>query len=33
MKGKRSLIGSSTWDANVHLHVRRDMNIGGSPMT
>lgn len=32
MKGKRSLIGSVTWDANAHLHVRRDMNIGGSRM-
>ncbi len=32
LKGKRNLIGSSTWDANARLHVRRDMNIGGSRM-
>ena len=30
VKGKQTLIGSSTWDANAKLHVRRDMNIGGS---
>ena len=32
LKGKRSLIGSSTWDAYSHLHIRRDMNIGSSRM-
>lgn len=32
MKGKQSLIGSGTWDANAKVHVRRDMNIGGSRM-
>ena len=32
VKGKRTLIGSSTWDANAKVHVRRDMNIGGSRM-
>ena len=30
LKGKQTLIGSSTWDANAKVHVRRDMNIGGS---
>jgi hypothetical protein len=30
VKGKQTLIGSSTWDANAKMHVRRDMNIGGS---
>ena len=30
VKGKQTLIGSSTWDANAKAHVRRDMNIGGS---
>jgi hypothetical protein len=30
VKGKQTLIGSSTWDANAKVHVRRDMNIGGS---
>lgn len=30
VKGKETLIGSSTWDANAKVHVRRDMNIGGS---
>src|SRR5271166_402083 len=29
VKGKQTLIGSSTWDANAKVHVRRDMNIGG----
>ena len=32
VKGKQTLIGSSTWDANAKVHVRRDMNIGGSRM-
>jgi hypothetical protein len=32
MKGKRRPIASSTWDANARLHVRRDINIGGSRM-
>ncbi len=32
VKGKQTLIGSSTWDDNAKLHVRRDMNIGGSRM-
>ncbi len=31
-KGKLTLIGAATWDANARLHVRRDMNIGGSRM-
>ena len=31
-KGKRNLMGSGTWDAGAHLHIRRDMNIGGSRM-
>jgi len=31
-KGQLTLIGTITWDANAHLHVRRDMNIGGSRM-
>ena len=30
VKGNEALIGSSTWDANAKVHVRRDMNIGGS---
>jgi|GEM_PF-571027 len=30
VKGKQTLIGSITWDANAKVHVRRDMNIGGS---
>jgi ketosteroid isomerase-like protein len=30
LQGKRTLIGWSTWDANAKLHIRRDMNIGGS---
>jgi len=30
VKGNQTLIGSITWDANAKLHVRRDMNIGGS---
>jgi len=30
VKGKQTLIGSSTWDANAKVHVRRDINIGGS---
>src|ERR1035441_2495037 len=30
VKGKQTLIGSSTWDANAKVHVLRDMNIGGS---
>ena len=30
LRGKRTLIGWSTWDANAKLHIRRDMNIGGS---
>lgn len=30
LQGKRTLIGWGTWDANAKLHVRRDMNIGGS---
>ena len=30
VKGRQTLIGSSTWDANAKVHVRRDMNIGGS---
>ena len=31
-KGQLTLIGAITWDANARLHVRRDMNIGGSRM-
>ena len=31
-KGQLTLIGAIAWDANAHLHVRRDMNIGGSRM-
>jgi hypothetical protein len=31
-KGQPTLIGAITWDANAGLHVRRDMNIGGSRM-
>ena len=30
LQGKRTLIGWGTWDANAKVHVRRDMNIGGS---
>ncbi len=30
VKGKQTLIGSITWDANARVHVRRDLNIGGS---
>ncbi len=30
VKGKQTLIGFSTWDDNAKLHIRRDMNIGGS---
>jgi hypothetical protein len=30
VKGNQTLIGSVTWDANAKVHVRRDMNIGGS---
>lgn len=30
VKGKQTVIGSSTWDTNAKVHVRRDMNIGGS---
>lgn len=30
LQGKRTLIGWITWDANAKLHVRRDMNIGGT---
>lgn len=30
VKGKETLIGFATWDANAKVHVRRDMNIGGS---
>lgn len=30
VKGKETLIGSMTWDANAKVHVRRDMNMGGS---
>jgi len=30
VKGRQTLIGSITWDANAKVHVRRDMNIGGS---
>jgi hypothetical protein len=32
VKGNQTLIGATTWDANAKLHVRRDMNIGGSRM-
>jgi len=31
-KGQLTLIGAITWDANAGLHIRRDMNIGGSRM-
>ncbi|MGP8187424.1 MAG: hypothetical protein ACLQKY_15285 [Terracidiphilus sp.] len=31
-RGQLTLIGAITWDANARLHVRRDMNIGGSRM-
>jgi len=30
LRGKRTLVGWGTWDANAKVHVRRDMNIGGS---
>jgi hypothetical protein len=30
VKGNETLIGSSTWDPNAKVHLRRDMNIGGS---
>ena len=30
VKGKQTLMGSITWDANAKVHVRRDMNFGGS---
>jgi hypothetical protein len=30
LRGKRTLVGWGTWDANAKLHIRRDMNIGGS---
>jgi len=30
LRGKRTLIGWGTWDANAKVHIRRDMNIGGS---
>jgi hypothetical protein len=30
LQGKRTLIGWGTWDANAKVHIRRDMNIGGS---
>jgi predicted small secreted protein len=30
LQGKRTLIGWGTWDAHAKVHVRRDMNIGGS---
>ena len=30
VKGNETLIGSSTWDEYAKVHVRRDMNIGGS---
>jgi len=30
VKGNETLIGASTWDANAKVHIRRDMNIGGS---
>ena len=30
LQGKRTLIGWGTWDQNAKLHIRRDMNIGGS---
>jgi len=30
VKGNETLIGSGTWDANAKVHVRRDMNTGGS---
>ncbi len=29
-QGKQTLIGWGTWDANAKVHIRRDMNIGGS---
>jgi hypothetical protein len=32
LKGQLTLIGTINWDANARLHVRRDMNIGGSRM-
>jgi ketosteroid isomerase-like protein len=30
LQGKRTLVGWGTWDANAKVHVRRDMNTGGS---
>jgi hypothetical protein len=30
LQGKRTLVGWGTWDANAKVHIRRDMNIGGS---
>ena len=30
VKGNQTLLGSITWDANAKVHVRRDLNIGGS---
>jgi ketosteroid isomerase-like protein len=30
LQGKRTLIGWGTWDGHAKVHVRRDMNIGGS---
>jgi ketosteroid isomerase-like protein len=30
LRGKQTLIGWGTWDANAKVHVRRDMNLGGS---
>jgi hypothetical protein len=30
VQGKRTLVGWGTWDANAKVHIRRDMNIGGS---
>jgi DNA polymerase III delta prime subunit len=31
-EGQLTLIGAIAWDANARLHVRRDMNVGGSRM-
>ena len=30
LQGKRTLIGWGTWDTDAKVHIRRDMNIGGS---
>ena len=30
LRGKRTLVGWGTWDENARLHIRRDMNTGGS---